>query len=520
MPGSRQQSRRPPGRLPPTTSLHNAASIRTGAIRGNEQQPTGIAGHRTANCARLDTEMARSPRVAGIASPPPSFARPNALDIRLTTNSNAFFFPRSPVTGDVVYHPPNPNDTGFLEIAFYGVNSVTIQRPAQCDQPSLLFQDRVILFLYRQQLHTGSWRYAEPSGRFKFNLRCPTATENRPFTHYRTVTAASATTPSIPIPSYHHHHHYAQQDVHQTWRNAIHDLPPSFDLSSANMSCSVEYMLEARLYGGSAAGPLLAQCQLPIQFLPFRPSPGAHVLSPSMSSPLRSTSPVTSLLAFPTPRNHVTPLGEFPISPEVNVSLTLHLPTEIITGLKFYIEVRLEAYLPAVTEDKSSPTSGSVSSASTDGPTDPAAILPYCRAKLSSLALLRTTSCRAMLQPGHETESSHQETKPLSAIAERVGSSSGRTSPGYGLGLGLGSERPLTAGSPALVFVFSAVVPSDFSPSFKSFLIASGYALQAGVTATVYGRKIEASGGLQGVVVLPTRENPVPARHGSGFGGV
>jgi hypothetical protein len=247
--------------------------------------------------------------------------------------------------------------------------------------------------------------------------------------------------------------------VSQTWASSVHELPPSFDLEAlkSNFDCTIEYILSVEVYHDKK---LSASTKLPIVFLPFRTNSLAfRPKTVSVPGLIQLTDAALSIAR----RDSV-----FEVKDEIGFKLTAEAPQEIIVGRTFRLEASLEL----------------------DGSDwlgeaffDPAL-------RIERLQIICTTSCRAYRHATSSTAWGSEDT-PITLIAYPV-----RT---------IASPR-----SNELCFSFEATMPSAFSPTFRSFLIANTYHLHARFIANIKGKSVE--------LVLDAPDIPVlsPAAPSSG----
>jgi hypothetical protein len=335
---------------------------------------------------------------------------PPVVDIKLNQNQNQFFFPGSTVSGCVMFGNYKRKEEFELYIYLFGVNKATLAgSPMESS-------DQATLFEYSHRCTPGALLHE-----WDFKFRFPSATDNRSFVQPRDV------------------------GVSQSWCNAGHELPPSFDfeIDDAPMRCSVEYGLRAEIYRHKK---LMAKTALPIMFLPFQTS--AQSLRSSMSY-FPGMGYLSNRTLSATRRDSVVEVVD-----EMRYKMSVETPEVMVIGKKFDIKILVEL------DDSDF--------------RDQHALLDS-NIRINKLELVSTTSCRAFGPHGNGSSVAHSEEQQSSDKIIR-----------------LHPQRIATTGAAnELQYSFEAIMPSFYSPSFRSFLISNAYRFQSPVVAEVDGMEIE-----------------------------
>ena len=220
--------------------------------------------------------------------------------------------------------------------------------------------------------------------------------------------------------------------------NTNHDLPPSFDHESDDFKCSVEYFLRAELYQNKA---LVEEYELPVMFLPFERSAQGNRAS---GLPFSNPNPFVDKASCKSRKDSVVEIWK-----ESSIILGTEIPGEITIGRSFCFTISIQ--MPEDVDVQLAPT--------------------VCIPKLK---LVNTIDCRSLQQLNANSNQQRQSQELVTL----------QTRPRMPL-------PSLDVQANQLRYVFEATMPSEYHPSFRSFLVSNTFRFQTPVMAEVSGSMAE-----------------------------
>lgn len=374
-----------------------------------------------------------------------------AIDIKLRQDRNQVFSPGSIVSGFVI--APGNDKLCSLIVEFFGRSTTSFYAGKSDQDPGPHYADDAILFSYQRplnQLYRPGDQWVRDS-HWGFEFRFPSSTENR-----RTV--------------------FFKQELHGSWTDAVHSLPPSLEHSSSSCTFSIEYILRARAYVDKR---LVAETELLLQFVP------RTTVLHSAPSPLLPCSPKTLFTPTHQAIDSTSDAGTLALfrsrSFDGSSAITIHQPFDLVSGQTF--SIRAEIRFEGLSKDWD-------------------LVASSIQVHVEMLQLFSSTHCRGhLVQNAWPTLTQHENAR---SVTETVIFDTRRT---------IDTIRPVS--DDTFAFFIEARLPDNVPASFISFIISNKYDLHGRIVATAGKRMHRMFFFMPDVQVVPPARQTLPGKRTS-----